>query len=41
MLIRAYVTANARKGRAVEVSEDYLEVCVDERAEVAERTRDH
>ncbi len=32
MLIRVYVTPNAREARVVRVSEDYLEVKVDERA---------
>ncbi len=33
MLIRAYVTPNAREPRVVRVSEDYFEVRIDERAE--------
>ena len=32
MLIRVYVTPNAREARVVKVSEDYFEVRVDERA---------
>ena len=32
MLIRVYVTPNAKQARAVKVSEDYYEVRVDERA---------
>jgi uncharacterized protein (TIGR00251 family) len=32
MLIRVYVTPNAKQWRVVRVSEDYLEVWVDERA---------
>ena len=32
MLIRVYVTPNAREARVVKVSDDYFEVRVDERA---------
>jgi uncharacterized protein YggU (UPF0235/DUF167 family) len=32
MLIRVYVTPNAREARVVEVSEDYFEVKIDARA---------
>ncbi len=32
MLIRVYVTSNAKEARVVRVSEDYFEVRVDERA---------
>ena len=32
MLIRVYVTPNAKQARVVKVSEDYFEVWVDERA---------
>ena len=32
MLIRVYVTPNAKQARVVKVSEDYFEVRVDERA---------
>ncbi len=32
MMIRVYVTPNAREARVVKVSEDYFEVRVDERA---------
>ncbi len=32
MLIRVYVTPNAREGYVVKVSEDYFEAWVDERA---------
>jgi uncharacterized protein (TIGR00251 family) len=33
MLIEVYVTPNTREARVVKVSEDYIEVWVDERAE--------
>jgi uncharacterized protein (TIGR00251 family) len=33
MLIRVFVTPNAKQARVVRVSEDYFEVWVDERAE--------
>ena len=33
MLIRVYVTPNAKQARVVKVSEDYFDVWVDERAE--------
>ncbi len=32
MLIRVYVTANAKQARVVKISEDYFEAWVDERA---------
>ena len=40
MLIRVYVTPNAREARVVKVSDDYFEVRVDEMAVGAERIRD-
>ncbi len=39
MLIRVYVTPNAKQWRVVKISEDYFEVRVDERAVVASDKR--